>query len=338
MYKIIGPEGKVLYGSGWIFKRSQGEKKMMHARMTYSRILGWILLGTMALLMGCSNDESVVEVDLSKREKMIAPRELEAITYAYLPQYSHTVSFQRHRKLLEYLRRVTGLNLRQIFPDTFDEHIKMVQRGEIDISYSNPFVYLDLAEAGATAFARIVEPSGKPDLQGQVICRRDNPTIGKINDCRGKRWVAVDPGSAGGYLFPLGLFYDHGIMRDDFAQVDFAPGPGGKQEKVVLSVYAGAHDIGTIRKGTLDVVAEKIDLNEIRVLAETRPYPGWVYAAREGLDPTVIGVIAKAMFALNTGVVGGEDILETAGMRGIIAAMDADYDPVRKLAYKLGLR
>lgn len=302
-----------------------------------------IVLSLLLLLMvvlgvaGCGESESVVKVDLSKREKVAAPQAKEAITYAYLPQYSHTISFQRHRALLEYLRTTTGLPLRQIFPDTFDEHIKMVERGEIDISYSNPFVYIQLAKAGATAFARIIEPSGVPDFQGQIICRADNPTIDGIQDCRGKRWIAVDPGSAGGYLFPLGLFFDNGVRLDDFAQVDFAPGPGGKQEKVVLAVHAGAYDIGTIRKGTLNVVAGKIDLADIRVLATTRPYPGWVYAARKGLDPTIVNTIAKAMYALNYDVESQADILAAAGMRGIIPARDSDYDPVRDLAHKLGM-
>lgn len=286
---------------------------------------------------GCSDEESVVQVDLSKRETVIAPQKQEAITYAYLPQYSHTVSFQRHRALLQYLREATGLPLRQIFPDTFDEHIKMVERGEIDISYSNPFVYLKLADAGADAFARIVEPTGEPYFRGQVIARNDNPTLQSIDDCRDKRWIAVDPGSAGGFLFPLGLFHDHDIQLADFETVDFAPGPGGKQEKVVLGVHAGAYDVGTIRKGTLDIVAGKIDLSEINVLAETRPYPGWVYAAREGMDPKVVGMIAHAMFELQYADPADRPILEAAGIRGIIPAKDADYGPVRDLVHKLGL-
>lgn len=297
-----------------------------------------LLLLTLAVFLGgCGEEESVVRVDMSKRERVVAPQKQEAITYAYLPQYSHTISFQRHRALLQYLRETTGLPLRQIFPDTFDEHIKMVERGEIDISYSNPFVYLKLANAGATAFARIVEPSGKPNFQGQIITRRDNPTINRIGDCSDKRWVAVDPGSAGGFLFPLGLFYDNDLHITDFEAVDFAPGPGGKQEKVVLAVHAGAYDIGTIRKGTLDVVAGKIDIGDIRVLAETRPYPGWVYAARKGLDPNVVNMVAQAMFALKTKDAEQRRILEAAGMRGILPAMDKDYDPVRELALKLGL-
>lgn len=310
---------------------------MEKVRTGQTRAALLMVLLLLAVAFGGCSDEPVVEVDLSKREPMVAPRQMESITYAYLPQYSHTISYTRHRQLIDYLRQTTGLPLRQIFPDTFDEHIKMVERGEIDISYSNPFVYIRLAAAGATAFGRIIEPSGKPYFQGQIISRESNRRVRDIEDCRGKRWIAVDPGSAGGYLFPLGLFHDHGITVDDFETVDFAPGPGGKQEKVVLAVHAGAYDIGTIRKGTLDVVSEKIDLGGIRVLAETRPYPGWVYAARKGLNPDVVQAVAKAMFALNHENEMDKAILNAAGMRGIIPAQDADYDPVRELADKLGI-
>ena len=65
-----------------------------------------------------------------------------------------------------------------------------------------------------------------------------------------------------------------------------------------MSVYAGVYDIGTIRKGTLDVVGGKIDLGAIRVLAETRAYPGWVYSARKGLDSSGRSNF-QAMFALD---------------------------------------
>ena len=56
----------------------------------------------------------------------------------------------------------TGLTVRQVFPDTFDEHVNMVGRGEIDISFSNPFVYVKIADRyGARAFARVVETAGQ---------------------------------------------------------------------------------------------------------------------------------------------------------------------------------
>ncbi|MEF2144067.1 MAG: phosphate/phosphite/phosphonate ABC transporter substrate-binding protein [Desulfovibrionaceae bacterium] len=286
-------------------------------------------------LASCGEDEPSVKVDLEHRVDLAARPRQASVTYAYLPQYSHAVSYERHRRLLEYLRRETGLPLRQVFPDTFDEHIEMVRRGEIDISFSNPFVYIQLAESGARAFARVVEPSGEPSFRGQIICRKDNRSIDRLADCRGKRWIAVDPNSAGGFLFPLGLFLENGIGRGDFKQLAFAPGPGGKQEKVVLSVYSGAYDVGSIRKGTLDILAGKIDLNKIRILAETRDYPGWVYSARAGFDPKVVECVAQAMFALGRNGQDDAPILSAAGIRGIVPARDNDYDPVRVLARQL---
>lgn len=302
-----------------------------------ARILALLLAA--AALAGCGEDEPVVRVDLSRRSELTAPGPASgrAVTYAYLPQYSHQVSYERHRLLVDYLRRATGLPLRQVFPDTFDEHVNMVQRGEIDISFSNPFVYVKLAAAGARAFARTIEPSGRPDFFSQIIVRADNRSIQTLGDCRGKRWIAVDPTSAGGYLFALGHFHEHGIGPADFAEIAFAPGPGGKQEKVVLTVYSGAYDLGSVRDGALDLLKDKIDLSQIRVLAESRPYPGWVYAARAGLDPEVVRAVAAALFALDKAAPEQARILETARFQGIIPSSDPDFDPIRRLVATLGL-
>ncbi|MFP5257440.1 MAG: phosphate/phosphite/phosphonate ABC transporter substrate-binding protein [Acidobacteriota bacterium] len=288
-------------------------------------------------LAGCGHDEDAVRVDLSKREEPTMRQLPKAVTYAYLPQYAHTVSYERHRLLLDYLSRATAIAFRQVFPDTFEEHVHMVERGEIDISFSNPFAYIRMAASGARAFARIIEPSGKPDFKSQIICRHDNKALSTLDDCRGKRWMAVDPSSAGGYLYALGEFLDHGIRRSDFAEITFAPGPGGKQEKVVLAVFAGVCDLGSIRDGALDILRDKIDLGQIRVLAESKAYPGWVYCARPGLPLEITAKIAQAFFALDAARPEDAVILTTAGMRGIIPAVDADYNSVRRLAEKLGL-
>ena len=297
----------------------------------------FLVLFILVFLPACTENEPAVKVDLSKVENIAPPGPTAAITYAYLPQYSHSVSFERHRRLLEYLRHKTGLSLRQIFPNTFAEHIKMVERGEIDISFTNPFVYTSLARHGAEAFARIVEPDAGADFEGQIIVRADNPAINTIENCRGKRLIAVDPNSAGGYLYPLGLFFEYGITRDDFKEVAFATGSGGRQEAVVMAVYTGAYDVGTIRKGTLDVVRDKIDLAQIRVLAESRPYPGWVYSVRKGFDPAAKRKIAQALLDLDMRRKGDAEILAAAGMVGIIAAKDADYESIRELVRRLDL-
>jgi phosphonate transport system substrate-binding protein len=292
-----------------------------------------LLLCVGLFLGGCGDDEPVKTIDLSKRGEVTIDRPENAITYAYLPQYAHTVSYERHHLVIEYLSRVTGLNIRQVFPDTFDEHMHMVGRGLIDLTFSNPFIYVKIADRyGAQAFARIVEPQGQEKFRGQIICRADNPRIKTLADIRGKRLIAVDPTSAGGYLYPWGLILENGLHKEDFAEITFAPGPGGKQEKVVMAVYSGKYDVGLIREGTLNILRNKIDLRQIRVLAYSHWYPGWVYAARKGLDPAIVEKIKQALLALNMNRPEDKAILEKAGFVAVIPAQDADFNGVRRLA------
>jgi phosphonate transport system substrate-binding protein len=300
--------------------------------------LAWILCIAI-LIYGCQQDEKPVKVDLSKKEQIILSDERDVITYAYLPQYSHKVSYTRHHPLVMYLKTRTGLNIKQIFPDTFNQHMKMVDQKKIDISFSNPFIYVKIAHRyDARAFARVVEVLGKDRFRGQIICRKDNKQLKTIKDCRDKTWIAVDSSSAGGYLYPLGHFIDNGLRKDDFREIAFAPGPGGKQEKVILTVFAGKYDIGTIREGALTVASGIIDIGKLRILSVTDPYPGWVYAARNGLDQRIVDKIKEALIMLDFNNRSHREILERAHFVDVIEAADSDFDSIRQLSDKLGIK
>ena len=135
----------------------------------------------------------------------------------------------------------------------------------------------------------------------------------------------------------MGHFHDQGVFPKDFGEIAFAPGPGGKQEKVILWVYAGTYDIGSVRDGALELMGDRIDLAQIRVLAESRYYPGWVYAARSGLDLRVVERIAQAMFALAPDNPAHRKVLDTARFQAIISSNDDDYQPIRDLVARLEL-
>ncbi len=299
-------------------------------------LLVLVLLLAAVLLSACGEGEEAIPVSLDKRQEIAFRPQLPAITYAYLPQYSNTESFQRHHRLVEYLTEETGLPIRQVFPDTFAHHLSMFGQGKIDISFSNPFVYVKLANRfGAKAMARIVEEDGQAEFRGQIIARKDNESIRTVEDCRGKSWVAVDPSSAGGYLFALGHFVDHGLTLRDFKEVVFS---GGRQENVILGVHAGLHDLGSIREGSLKVVENKIDIDQIKVVATSRPYPGWVYAHSPKLSQEAADKIRAALLKLDYAHnPRHRAILEAAKSVGFVPSDDSDFDPVRELSKKVGL-
>lgn len=287
-------------------------------------------------LSACREGEKAVKVSLEKREDIAFRQQQPAITYAYLPQYAHTESFQRHHLLVEYLAGETGLAIRQVFPETFDDHVKMFGQGKIDISFSNPFIYVKLANRfGAKALARIIEEDGRAEFRGQIIARKDNRKIKSIKDCRGKSWVAVDPSSAGGYLFALGHFVDHGLNLRDFRELTFA---GGRQENVILGVYAGLYELGSIREGALDVVKDKIDISQIKIVDTSRWYPGWVYAYSPRLSREVTDKLRDALLRLDyKNDPRHREILDAAKFIGLVSSDDPDFHPIRELSKKVGL-
>lgn len=312
---------------------------MFHSLKIHHLLMSIALLVCLWALASCDQGEPHIQVDLSKRIKIQSQKDLKSLTYAYLPQYSHRVSFARHHRIVEYLSTKTELPIRQVFPDSFEQHVQMVGEGKIDISFSNPMVYIEIADRyQAKAIARTVEQDGTSTFQGQIICRADNKAIQTIQDCRGKRWIAVSPRSAGGYLFALDYFQKHGLEKKDFQRIDFSPGPGGKQEKVVQAVYLGEYDIGSIREGTLELVQDQIDVSAIRVLATTKRYPGWVYAVRQGLNQKTVQKIAQALCSLDQAQREEKEILAQARIQRIIPAQDDEFDPIRQLIRKTGLQ
>ena len=73
-----------------------------HPRPVFALLL--LVLSAVALLAACSSEETAVPIDLTIREEVAMPPEADQVlTYAYLPQFSHTVSFQRHHLLIRYL-------------------------------------------------------------------------------------------------------------------------------------------------------------------------------------------------------------------------------------------
>lgn len=291
------------------------------------------------IIPGCSDNQPAQKIDFSKKEASeVIEAKNDVLTYAYLPQYSHSVSLMRHKLLVEYLKKETGYNVKQIFPDSFDEHMRLASKGKIDISFTNPYVYIKTSHlSGETAFAQVIEVSGNNSFRGQIITRNDNNAIRTIEDCKNKRLIAVDPTSAGGYLYPMGHFYEHGIRQQDFAEIHFPHGPGGKQEKVILAVYSGQYDIGLIREGALNVVADRIDVSQIRIVAHSKYYPGWLYSARKDLNPEILGRVKDALFKLSMDNPEHRMILEKADFIRVVASDDSQFNSVRDLVAAMGI-
>jgi phosphonate transport system substrate-binding protein len=84
-------------------------------------------------------------------------------------------------------------------------------------------------------------------------------------------------------------------------------------------------------------VADRIDTHQIRVVAYSKFYPGWVYSARKDLDPEILKKVQDALFKLSFENSEHRKILEKADFTRIVPSNDAEFDSVRELMTLVGI-
>ena len=229
-----------------------------------------------------------------------------------------------------------------ILPLSFNELSGAVEREEVDFVLTNSAYYVELEAAyGATRIATLVNllADGRRDTRfgGVIFTRSDHPSVHALADLEGKRLMAVDPLSFGGW---------HMAWRE-LEKAKVHPGEvlfGGTHDRVVEAVLAGEADGGTVRSDTLERMAKegKINLSRIRVLpavpcpgfpllCSTTLYPEWPFATLKHTSPTLAKEVAIALFQMTA----DQPAARNAQIAGWTIPLD--YQPVHACLRELGL-
>ncbi len=247
------------------------------------------------------------------------------VKVAHLPLYSAITLFDRFDPLMRYLSRKTGYEFKLVVPKDFEDFFDIVRRGEVEFSYSNPYIYIQLADGGhLRAFATTVMQSSGDIFRGIIITRQDS-AIRTLDDLKGKDVMVVSFKSAGGFLAQKLFLQEHGI--DVYR--DLRLREGKRQEEVILSVYRKNAEAGFVRESALDVLKEEIDLGRIRILATTQYIANWPFAATRSADGKIVELVRKGLLELDDG-----NILSAAQVAGFKAADDRDFDGLRERIHR----
>ena len=244
-----------------------------------------------------------------------------AIKVAILPLYSAITLYERFDPLMRYLTERTGREFRLVIPKDFEAFFETIARGDADFSYSNPYIYIQLADKGyLAAFANTIMEASGDIFRGIIITHRDS-AIRTLEDLRGRHVMVVSYKSAGGFLAQKLLLTENRI--DVFK--DLVLSEGKRQEEVILNVYRRRVDAGFVRESALEVLKEEIDLREIRIVATTPYIANWPFAAGTKTDAKMAGLVRQHLLDLTD-----KRVLDAAGIRGFKAAGDGDFDTLRK--------
>ncbi len=230
-----------------------------------------------------------------------------------------------------------------VVPLDFGAVYDAIEGGAVDFFLVNSSMFVTAqARFGANAVATMVNSrQGKPlnAFGGVVFTYANRDDIATLADLKGKRFMAVEETSFGGWQMAYKVLLDKGIdPKSDFASLEF----GGKHENVVFAVQSGAVDAGTVRTDTLErmAAAGDIAMDEFKILHQQQPdgfpfvvstplYPEWPFARAAKVADALaaeVGAALKAMPADSPAaqaakVVGWSDPLDYGTVKALQAAL-----------------
>ncbi|MFH0785708.1 MAG: phosphate/phosphite/phosphonate ABC transporter substrate-binding protein [Pseudomonadota bacterium] len=249
--------------------------------------------------------------------------EAETYVFSMLPRYFPEKLTAMTTPLVQHLGKELQQPVELLLTENFSSYENQAMKGSITIGYENPLVYVNIAEKHEV-LATAIQGEGGDRFRGLVIAKSDSG-IANLADLKGKTVMIVGKTSAGGYLSQKLSLQENGFdVKRDCTIVEAAD---NRQENVIISVSIGDVDAGFIRESAYNVADEFIQPNSIKKVIETAWLPNWALSVNKSLPQKQKNTIKEALLKLNK-----DDLaMKAMGLTGFKAAIDADYDVLRKV-------
>jgi phosphonate transport system substrate-binding protein len=236
------------------------------------------------------------------------------------------------------LGKLYGAPVRVTVASDYAAVIEALRNRTADLAFVHPAGYV---LASREAKARIVARNlwhGKSTFTARIYVRKAGGAS-TLEDLRGKTMAFVDPASSSGYVYPMVLLIQRGLVRNRDPKTFFRE-----------VVFAGSHDAAmrALLNGHVDAIAsfdmareqylsDPAEREKIGFVAETPPIPEAGIAGRDGLDPAVVARVRAALLQMR-GPAYAALLKRMYDIDGFEPAEDRDYDPVRAAVELLGIR
>ena len=236
------------------------------------------------------------------------------------------------------LGELAGVPVRITVASDYVAVVEALRNRTADLAFVHPAGYV---LANREAKAMIVAKNqwhGKTTFTSRIYVRKDGG-LKSLEDLRGKTIAFVDPASSSGYIYPMVLLIQRGLVKNRDPKTFFRE-----------VVFSGAHDasLRALLNGHVDAIAsfdlareqylkDHAERERIAWVAETPPIPEAGIAARDGLDPAIVARVRGALLKMQ-GPAYADVLKKMYDIDGFEAADDKDYDPVRQAVDILGLR
>jgi PAS domain S-box-containing protein len=233
----------------------------------------------------------------------------------------------------------------EIVPLDFDRVHPTVADGAVDFILVNSGIYVSLEvsyRVSRIATLNNLVNNQTQNIFGSVIfARADRKDLNDLGDLVGKKFMAVDETSLGGYQMAWRKFKQQGYeIEHDLGEITF----GKTHDNVVMAVLNGEVDAGNVRTNILERMASEgsIMINRFKIISQelndgfpllhsTQLYPEWPFSKVQHTSNELAQQVAVALLNMPTN--------HGAAKSGRYAGwtIPLDYQPVHELFQELSL-
>jgi phosphonate transport system substrate-binding protein len=238
----------------------------------------------------------------------------------------------------QVLAKMVGVPFRVTVASDYAAVIEALRNRTADLAFVHPGGYVIAnREAKATILVRNLW-HGKATFTSRVYVRKESG-LKQLDDLRGKTMAFVDPASSSGYIYPMVMLIQRGLVKNRDPKTFFRE-----------VVFSGAHDASmrALLNGHVDAIAsfdaapeqylkDPVERGRIVHIAESDPIPEAGIAMRDGLDAALAARIRTALTQVR-GPQYASLLKRLYEIDGFEPASDSDFAPVRAAIDLLGVR
>ncbi len=236
------------------------------------------------------------------------------------------------------LGKLVGVPIRVTVASDYAAVVEALRNRTADLAFVHPAGYV---LANREAKAMIVAKDqwhGNTSYTSRIYVRKESG-LKTLEDLRGKTIAFVDPTSTSGYVYPMVMLIEKGLVRNKDPKTFFRE-----------FLFSGSHDAGLLAllNGHVDAFAsfdqareqylkDPAQRDKLDWIAESAPIPEGGICARDGLDPAMVAKVRAALLSMK-GPTYAPLLKALYDIDGFEPAEDHEYEPVRAAMDLLGWR
>jgi phosphonate transport system substrate-binding protein len=243
------------------------------------------------------------------------------------PRRNAATTIRIFRPMARYLSEQLGREVKLVTTKDFPSFWKGVTHKKYDIVHYNQYHYIKSHQKNGYEVILKNEEFGKSSIAGSLIVRKDTG-IKTIQDLKGKKILfGGDKTAMVSYIVPTMLLRRAGLKQNDYQEM-FAKNPPNACIGT-FHKHADASGTGDIVLN-LSVVKNNIDVSQLTFLAVSEKLPHLPWAVKSNMEPDLRNKIRDTLVSLKDNK-QGRQILKQARLTGLHVAVDAEYNPHRKI-------